>query len=102
MGYFVLATSGVAAGAAGLRHDRWENINFHEWSKLDKKLCDTFIQIHCNWDKIYFRDKFEKLPDKTLDGAEFFSKNMITTGSTVEYSASCRSLINEKMELELD
>lgn len=102
MGYSVLAASGVAARAAGSRHDRCKNINFHEWSKLDKELCDTFIQIHCYGNKIYFHDKFDKLSDKTLDGAEFFSKNMITTGSTVEYSASCRSLINEKMKLELD
>ena len=54
MGYFVLVTSGVAAGAAGLRHDRWKNINFHKWSKLDKKLCDTFIQIHCYWNIFIF------------------------------------------------
>ena len=85
-----------------MEHDRRKNFNFDEWSKLDKELCDAFIQINGRWNKIYFRSRFGKHSNKVPDGAAFFSKNLITSGSTVEYSASCRAFISEKIELELD
>ena len=92
----------VAAGKAELEHNQHKHINFDEWSKLDKELCELYIEINGYWNNIYFRTRFGKHSNEIPDGVAFFSKNMITTGSTVEYSASCRSLTSEKIEVELD
>ena len=85
-----------------LEHNQQKHVDFDEWSKLDKELCDAYIQINRYWNKNYFRARFGRHSNKVPNGALFFSKNLITTGSTVEYSASCRALISEKIELELD
>ena len=83
-------------------HNQLKHVDFDEWSKLDKELCDAYIQINRYWNGSCFRARFGKHSNKVPDGAAFFRKNLITTGSTVEYSASCRGLITEKIELELD
>ena len=93
---------GVAAGKAELEHNQHQHINFDEWSKLDKELCELCTEMNGYWNNIYFRTRFGKHSNEMPDGVEFFSKNMINTGSTVEYSATCRSLISEKFEGELD
>ena len=92
----------VAAGKAELEHNQHQQINFDEWSKLDKELCQLYIEINSYWNNIYFRTRFGKHSNEMPDGVAFFSKNMINTGSTVEYSATCRSLTSEKTEVELD
>ena len=98
----VLTAYSVAAGKAELEHSQNKHINFDEWSKLDKELCELCIEINGYWNNIYFRFRFGKHSNEIHDGVAFFSKNIITTGSTVEYSASCRSLTSEKIEVELD
>ena len=90
------------AGKAVLEHNQQKHVDFDEWSKLDKELCDAYIQINRYWNSNYFRARFGKHSNEVPNGALFFSKNLITTGSTVEYSACCRALISEKIELELD
>ena len=92
----------MAAGKAEVEHDRRKHFKFDEWSKLDKELCDAFIQLNGCWNKGYYRVRFGKHSNEEANAAAFFSKNLITTGSTVEYSASCRAFISEKFELELD
>ena len=92
----------MAAGKAEVEHDQRRHFKFDEWSKLDKELCDAYIQINGCWNKSYFRVRFGKHSNEETDAAAFFSKNLITTGSTVEYSASCRAFVSEKIELELD
>ena len=92
----------MASGKAEVEHDRHKHLNFDEWSKLDQELCDAYIQINGYWNKSYYRARFGNHSNKVPDAAAFFSKNLITTGSTVEYSASCRAFISEKIELELD
>ena len=98
----VLTAYSVAAGKAELEHSQNKHINFDEWSKLDKELCELCIEINGYWNNIYFRFRFGKHSNEIHDGVAFFSKNIITTGSTVEYSASCRSLTSEKIEVEFD
>ena len=97
-----MTASSVAAGKAELPHNLNKHITFDEWSKLDKELCELFIEINGYWNKIYFRFRFGKHSSEIQDCVAFFSKNIINTGSTVEYSASCRSLASEKIEVELD
>ena len=82
----VLTAYSVAAGKAELEHNLSKRINFDEWSKLDKGLCELYIEINGYWNKIYFRFRFGKYSSEIHDGAAFFSKNIITTGSTVEYT----------------
>ena len=60
------------------------------------------IEITGYFKNILFRCRFGKDSNEIPDGVAFFSKNIITTGSTVEYSASCRCLTSEKSEAELD
>ena len=101
--YIIILTAySAAAGKAELKHNQHKHINFDELSKLDKELCELCIEINSCWNKIYFRIRFGKHSNKIHDGVAFLSKNIITTGSTMEYSVSCRSLTSEKIEVELD
>ena len=97
-----LTAYSVAAGKAELEHNQYKHINFEEWSKLDKDFCELCIEVTGYFKNILLRYQFGKDSNKIPDGVAFFSKNIITTGSTVEYSASCRSLTSEKIEVELD
>ena len=92
----------VAARKAELEHNQHKHINFEEWSRLDKEFCELCIEITGYFKNILLRYRFGKDSNKTSDGVAFFIKNIITTGSTVEYSASCRPLSSEKIEVELD
>ena len=76
--------------------------DFNEWSKLDEEFRELCIKITSCFNNILLRCHFGKYSNKIPVGTAFFNKTIITTGSIVEYSASCRCLTSEKNEAELD
>ena len=76
--------------------------DFNEWSKLDEEFRELCIKITSCFNNILLRCHFGKYSNKIPVGTAFFNKTIITTGSIVEYSASCRCLTSEKNEAEVD
>ena len=92
----------VATGDAAKQHIQNEKryIDFDEWLTVDEKMCHTYTQVYRYWIRyiIYFLF-YKHFPE---DALAFFERNLIVTGSTVEYTAICRTLITKKLDIELD
>ena len=89
----------VANLDALVEHPQHIHVDFDEWLKLDEKMCKEYRKINRYWNKTYFSLLFNK---QSKEATTFFNKNLINTGSFVEYSAICRTLVGENIELELD
>ena len=89
-----------------MKHNEHKSVqmstDFNEWSKLDEEFHELCIKITSCFNNILLHCHFGKYSSEIPVGAAFFNKNIITTGSIVEYSASCRCLTSEKNEAELD
>ena len=92
----------VATGDAAKQHIQNEEIqiDFDEWLTVDEEMCNMFTQINRYWMRfiIYFLF-YKHFPE---DALAFLERNLIVTGSAVEYTAICRTLAVEKLEMELD
>lgn len=75
------------------------SMDFEELSQLDEKFCKTYMKINKYWHYIHLWNLFKK---QSEDAITFFKKNLIITGSMVEFSALCRTLAGEKIGVELD
>ena len=101
---FVFLSSGysVATGNASKQHilNQQKDIDFDEWLTLDKQLCNLYTQINRYWIRFVIYSLFyNNLPDEAV---AYFEKYVSVTGSTVELSAICRTLVNEQIDIELD
>ena len=89
-----------------MKHNEHKSVqmstDFNEWSKLDEEFHELCIKITSCFNNILLHCHFGKYSSEIPVGAAFFNKIIITTGSIVEYSASCRCLTSEKNEAELD
>ena len=92
----------VSTGDASKQHIQnvKKHIDFDEWSTIDEEVCSMFTQINKYWKKLITFMLFYN--NDAEDAVTFFEKNTIVTGSTVEYSAICRTLITKKLDIELD
>ena len=100
--FFFSSAYSVATGNAAKQHIQNEkrHIDFDEWSTVDEKLCSTYTQVNKYWKRFMIYALFyNNFPEERV---AFFERNLIVTGSTVEYSAICRTLASKKFDIELD
>ena len=100
--YLFSSAYSVATGEAPKQHIQNEkrHIDFDEWSTVDEKLCSTYTQINKYWKRFMIYALFyNNFPEERV---AFFERNLLVTGSTVEYSAICRALATKKFDIELD
>ena len=99
---FLSSGYSVATGNALKQHilDQQKDIDFDEWLILDKQLCSLYTQInrYCTRFLIHYLF-YNKFP---YDTVTFLEKYVSVTGSTVEFCAICRTLVNEQIYIELD
>ena len=77
-------------------------MDFEELTQVDEKFCKMYMKINKYWNSISLWLLFNKQSEEIPNGITFFKKNLINTGSMVEYSAICRTLAGEKKGVELD
>ena len=76
-----------------------KDIDFDEWLTVDKQLCDLYTQMNRYWTRFLIYSLFYN--NFPYDAVAFFEKYMSLTGSTVEFSIICRTLVNEQIYIEL-
>lgn len=65
-------------------------------------MCKAYLKVNKYWNSTYLRFLFNKQSKEIPEAIKFFKKNVTNTGSTVQYSTICRTLVSETIEVELD
>ena len=91
----------VATGDARRLHLQNINIDFDQWLQLDEQWCNMFQEI-----SLSVISSFIHFCIKNQGGAKTFisvlKQHLTVTGSIGEFSALCRCLVSESIDVELD